>query len=200
VRPLPRAVLAALGAALAVLASVGAGPAHATATDAQARRTTITFAVTGCEGCTLTASQFDRSTKRVFGSKGAVVADSRAVLVVPTARTRGMYFAILTPRPARIDAQPLVTTQVAGHAPGSVVTKGQQKAGRRASACWAGTSEPAVTLSVVVDRVLMPAFPDSSRAASVPLARFVPTVAALGGFQRAFRGVLATQDVWLCAN
>lgn len=163
-------------------------------------QTTISLAVTGCEGCTITANQFDRSTTKTFGTKPATVTDGVATLTVPTAKTRGMYFSINTPKPARIDALPLITTQVKGYPAGTTLTRAQQRAGKRASACWAGTTADAVTIAVTVNRVLMPGFPNAKKKVSVPLARFSPTVKALGGFNTAYKGVLATQDVWTCAN
>lgn len=193
-------VRTAVAGAAAVGLLVGLWTPSVAAAATSKPKTKITFVVTGCDGCTMSANQYDRSTQSTFSSTSAKVTAGRVVFTVPTARTRGMYFAINTTPPAQIDAQPLVTTQVAGHAPGSVVTRAQQIATRRASACWAGTNRSAVTIRVTVDRVRMTSFPDASHKTLVPLARFAPTVDALGGFQRAYRGVLATQDVWLCAN
>lgn len=192
--------MVAVGLAAAVVTG-GAAPVGA----ATAGTTTITLNVTGCEGCVISASQF-RSTAAtsptggVYSSADVTVTNGVAVLTVPTARTAGMYFLIQTPRPARIDAQPLITTQVRGHRAGSSLTRAQQIAGTRASACWAGTTASAVTFAITVNRVLMPSFPNGTKRTPVPLARFTPTLKAPGGFGPAYHGVLATQDVWPCGR
>lgn len=185
---------------LAVPATAMAAPAPAAAPTATSAATTITLTVTGCEGCVITANQFDRGTDAVYGSGKAVVTDGVATVSVPTAKTAGMYFTIQTPKPVAIDALPLITTQVKGHKAGTTLTRAQQIAGKKASACWAGTTEPAVEIDVTVNRVKMPSFPNAKKKVAVPLARFSPTVKALGGFDTAYKGVLATQDVWPCAN
>lgn len=190
------AITAATAAlALAVPASALAAPtATSTAT------TTITMNVRGCEGCTIQANQYVNDLTTAYQSKAAVVTDGMVTLSVPTANTRGMYFSIQTPKVATIDALPLITTQVRGHKAGTTLTRAQQIAGKKASACWAGTTQPTVTIAVTVNRVRMPSFPNAKKKTLVPLARFAPTVKALGGFDTAYKGVLATQDVWPCAN
>ena len=195
---IPTAVAAAVVLALPVAAVAAAAPAAVPGeTGAQ---TTITMNVTGCEGCTIQANQFVDDTTPAYQSKSAVVTGGVATLTVPTANTKGMYFSIQTAKPARINALPLITTQVKGHPAGSTLSRGQQVAGKKASACWAGTSDAAVTIAVTVNRVKMPSFPNGKKKTLVPLARFAPTVKALGGFSTAYKGVLATQDVWPCAN
>ena len=54
------------------------------------------------------------------------------------------------------------------------------------------------TIDVVVKRIIMRSFPNEKRKVSVPLAFFQPSVKAYGGFNKPFKGLLATQDVWLC--
>jgi hypothetical protein len=201
--PIRLAAAICVATTVAMVGAVGVAAAPAVTGASTNTSTTITLNVTGCEGCVISASQFrkkdaDSPSGGVYSSKDVTVTNGVAVLQVPTARTSGMYFLIQTPRPARIDAQPLITTQVRGFRAGTTLTRAQQIAGARASACWAGTSQPAVTLGVTVNRVLMPSFPNAKKKTSVPLARFSPTLKAPGGFGPAYKGVLATQDVWPC--
>lgn len=188
---------ATVGLAAAAPGVALAAPAATTAATS-GPQTTITMNVTGCEGCTIQANQFVNGTTPAYESKSAVVTAGVATITVPTANTSGMYFSIQTAKPARIDALPLITTQVKGHAAGTTLTRAQQIAGKKASACWAGTADAAVTIAVTVNRVKMPSFPNGKKKTLVPLARFAPTVKAFGGFNTAYKGVLATQDVWLC--
>ncbi len=187
--------------ALAVPATAMAAPVPTAAPSATpGPTTTITMNVRGCEGCVIQANQFvdDRTTP--YQSAEAKVTDGVVTLSVPIANTTGMYFSIQTAKPVAIDALPLITTQVRGHRAGTTLTRAQQIAGKKASACWAGTTATTVTINVTVNRVRMPGFPNAKKKVSVPLARFAPTVKALGGFDTAYKGVIATQDVWPCAN
>ena len=97
-----------------------------------------------------------------------------------------------------IDAEPVIVVQYQGVAPGARVTKATALKAKQASACWAGTSEAAVTLTVVVRRVKLPAFPDESKKATVPLAWIQPTAQTTGGFGPAQKGVIAQQEAWYC--
>jgi len=160
--------------------------------------TTVSMSVTGCEGCTITPSQYRKGMKEAWSGTAAKVTNGVAMLTVPTSRTAGMYFAIEAAWKVEINAQPLITMQYKGKPVGGTITREQAIASKRGSACWAGTAASTTALTVIVRRVMMPAFPNGNRRTSVPLAWVTPTPRAPGGFSSAYRGVLATQDVWVC--
>ena len=179
--------------------ALATGFVPAAAVSAAPAQTTIAMNVTGCNGCTITPSQYRKGMKTPFSGKAAKVANGVATLVVPTANTNGMYFSIEAPWKVEINAQPLITVQYKGYAAGSTVTRAQAMASKSASACWAGTTDATASIDVTVKRVLMPAFPPNAHhKTSVPLAYFAPTAVAPGGFSKPYKGVLATQDVWTC--
>lgn len=193
-----RLIIGTSAAAAILWAVPGAGAGAVTAT------TTITMAVTGCEGCVITPARTPADVDQAYNGPKATVTNGVATFVVPTAQTNGMYFSIDTPKPAQINAAALIVFQYKGSAPGSTVTKAQGQASRRASACWAGTAEKAVDIDVTVARVLMPAFvpgkPNSTRKTAVPMAWVVPTEPALAPFWPLVKGVLATQNSVECAS
>lgn len=185
-------------AAISIGVFAVAGLSAAIPAQADTGATTITLNVTGCEGCTIQAMQYTNQTTKVYQSAPSKVKNGVATIGVPTARTKGMYFSIVTPKAPRINALPLVTVQYKGVAPGATVTKAIAKASKSASACWAGTTSDAATIAVTVKRIVMGSFPNASKKTSVPLAFFQPSVNAYGGFNKPFKGLVATQDVWVC--
>lgn len=158
--------------------------------------TTITMTVSGCEGCTITPVQAITGSTAVYTGTPVKVTGGQAAFVVPTSKTAGMSFNLEATWPVDINAIPVIVTQYKGIRAGQAVTRPQALAARRATACWAGTASSAVSLQVKVGRVTMPGFP--SGRATVPLAWFVPTAAATGGFSRAYKGTIAQQDAWYC--
>jgi hypothetical protein len=159
--------------------------------------TTITFTVTGCEGCQITPVWAIQGQDPVTFATTTVV-DGSAFAAVPTSLTQGMSFNITAPWKVRIDAEPVIVTQYQGVAPGTTVTKAMAKKAPKATGCWAGTTDKAVALTVVVRRVTMPSFPDESKKARVPLAWIQPTAETTGGFAVTQKGVIAQQEAWYC--
>lgn len=161
--------------------------------------TTITFRVTGCEGCVLWGATTPES-GAIYQAPKARVRGGVATATVPTAQTRGMYFSVDAPWKVLINAQPLLVFQYKGQPVGERTTRPQAIAAKRASACWAGTTSPAVELRVVVHRVRMPAFDPggSAKTTQVPMAYVVPTQEAMVPFWPLVKGVLATQNSVAC--
>lgn len=202
-RPLALAAVSALALAtgLAVLPPATAAPAPAAD---PAPTTTITFRVTGCEGCVLlgaTVSGTDQD-PTYYNAPKAKVRGGVATVTVPTAQTRGMVFGIDAPWKVMINAQPTLVFQYQGQEPGTRTTVAAARAAKRASVCWAGTTGATAELRVRVARVTMPAFdPDSPpHTTQVPLAWVVPTQAALTPFYKTYRGVIGLQDGVLCGT
>jgi hypothetical protein len=186
-----RAVAGIIGASM-VAAAIGI-VGGASAVEAS---TVITMRVTGCEGCTITPVQAISGQADIWTGTPTKVRGGQAQLTVPTSRTAGMSFNLDATWPVDINAMPVIVTQYQGFAPGQRVSVAQAKAAKRATACWAGTSQPSVTLSVRVGRVMMAGFPAGR--AKVPLAYLVPTAETTGGFSDTVKGVLAQQEAWWC--
>lgn len=170
---------------------------------ASADQTTIRMEVRDCEGCTIqpTLLLLDADGTSVqWEGKRVRVRDGQAVLRVPTSKTPGMSFLIDGPNREDINAAPVIVTQFKGYAPGSVVTKAQARKAKRASACWAGTTDAEVSLTVQAMTVVMPKFPDDGTGTTrVATGWFVPTQKAPGGFEPTFGAPLATQEgAWPC--
>jgi hypothetical protein len=185
-------------ARVAVALAVTLATALGMAPSAQAAGvTTITLKVVGCEGCTITPVWAITGQDPVTFASAEVI-DGQVFFAVPTPQTAGMSFN-LTPKPnVSIDAEPVIVTQFKGVKPGTSVTRKMAKSAQQATACWAGTTQSAITLTVIVRRVLLPSFPNQAKKVSVPLAWFQPTAETTGGFGPTQKGVIAQQEAWYC--
>ena len=168
-----------------------------------AESTTITFRVTGCEGCVLQAATTPAGSDDIYNGPKAKVRNGVATMTVPTEQTAGMYFSVNASWKVEINAQPLLVFQYEGAEQGDRVTKAEGRAATRASACWAGTTSDTATIRVTVRRVWQEAFdpggPNDGGRTQVPMAWVVPTRTALPPFWKTVDGVLATQDSVPCA-
>jgi hypothetical protein len=118
---------------------------------------------------------------------------------VPTDDTPGMSFLVDAPGGEAINAMPVLVTQYKGYRPGTVVTAAMAKSAKKGSGCWMGTSASSITLRARAATVQLPAFPPDGTTTSVKAAWLVPTAMAMGGFDSAIKGVIATQNSgWPC--
>lgn len=167
---------------------------------AATQMTTITMSVTGCEGCVIVPATTPAGATDIYNGPRTKVRNGVATIVVPTAQTAGMYFGIEPSWKSMINAQPLIVFQYKGAAGGGTVTRAEAMSYKKASACWAGTTNSSTSLEVVVRRVWMPAFNPGKPASrtQVPLAWVVPTQKALAPFWPSVKGVLAVQNTVDC--
>lgn len=193
-----RATVLSAGASMALIAGIAVMPSAAAA-----ETTTITFRVTGCEGCVLQGATTPAGSDDIYNGPKARVRNGIATMTVPTEQTTGMYFSVDAPWKVQINAQPLLVFQYEGAEPGTRVTKAQGRAAKRASACWAGTTADSASIRVTVRRVWQAAFdpggPNEGGRTQVPMAWVVPTPTALPPFWKTIDGVLATQNSVDCA-
>jgi hypothetical protein len=185
-------------ASLCTLAAIGLTAPAALA----AGTTTITVKISNCDGCTiqpmLLREDADGQEADYTGTK-VKVRNGVAVMKVPTDNTPGMSFLLNGPTAEDINALPVLVIQYRGYKPGTVVTPSMAKAAKKASGCWLGTSESRITLKARATTVQLPAFPADGTMTSVTTAWLVPTAKAMGGFDDAIKGVLATQNSgWPC--
>lgn len=182
-------------AASACLAAGLATPAGA------APMTTITFTVTGCEGCTigvqraLAPGSHVRPTRPAYWSgPSGIVAGGKVQLRVPTARTSGMSFTINAPWQGEFGAVANVVLGAGGRG-GAQVSERAARQRKRATACWAGTDASAADITVLVVPVTLEGYDGPVDA---PLAWASPAVATVGPLTDTYRGTLGNQDAFYC--
>lgn len=189
------ATIVAMAMAIAVCIPI-APPASAAI-----QQTTITMNVTGCEGCTIIPATTPADSTEIYNGPRTKVKNGGATIVVPTAMTSGMYFAIDAAWKSEINAEPLIVFQYKGAAEGERITRAEALTYKKASPCWSGTSASSADINVRVRRVWMPAFPPSAGARTqVPLAWVIPTQDAPAPFWPVIKGVLAVQNSVECAT
>lgn len=130
--------------------SVSSPPALADSTD-------LAVGVPDCKGCTLTAvhsvhRSWDAIDTSVMWRKSAKVRKGVARFSIPTAKTRGLSFALDAGKFDGGGSVPMVVLRYANRSIGSRVGWFASAQGRRASYCWAGTESRRATLKVRTER------------------------------------------------
>jgi hypothetical protein len=186
---------------VALGALVASAPPSTAADDPTEPMTTVTFTVSGCEGCTISSWLLAGSSDGGPSAK-AKVANGVASLQIPTAQTTGTSFQIDPVTNPYMDAITLIVFQYKGAKPGAVVTKAQAMTYRRGSACWAGTTDDAAQIRVRVRQVWGPAFDpmvkNPPKRALQPLAWVIPTQQSAPPYWPLFKGALQAQDTPPC--
>lgn len=140
-------------ALLALLALPGA--ATAAGRPAAAEPTTrIDLTVKGCPGCRVQAVQNTAGTLS-WTSPQTRVRDGHVVIDVPTARTQKMAFLVTAPfdEYAQAGVPMVAVTAFRVLTPGERVPGALARGTRRGSGCWAGTTAPTMTNTLVVSKV-----------------------------------------------
>ncbi len=202
-RLLSGALLAALlvPAGIAVPALAGPAPAGPTAgreaAQPAAPRTALTVRAPGCEGCTITAhSALTSDYEDVWESREVEVVDGTATLQVPTDRTAGLSMSLRAPWERRLGYVTVVAMRYAGTSAGDAVSRSEARSKHRASACWAGTTEPSYEMTLRTRKV---------RVVGVGPGRVPGTLAWvrttqdwLAPMRQVWDGVMGGQDIDLC--
>ncbi len=211
-RPRLRLVLAALAAASGLaLGLLSPATASATAADTQAGVTTtssttkataghhtrLTFEVPGCEDCRIQLHRLRESDGEVreWHSRIRRVHDGEVTFAPRSRRTFGMTATVVAPWEEHTGYLTTVAFRYRGKAVGDQVTFRQARHQRRASACWEGTRRDAVTIPLVVRRVMVKGVHGKVRGS---IAYTPSTQAWLDPMRRAVKGVLGSQDYDLC--
>ncbi len=188
-------------AAIVLAIAVACAIPFAQPASAAVQQTTITMNVTGCEGCTIVPATTPADSTEVYNGPRTKVKNGVATIVVPTAMTVGMYFAVDAAWKSDINAEPLIVFQYKGAPVGANVTRAEALKYKKASPCWSGTSSSSASIDVRVRRVVMPAFPPKPGARTqVPLAWVRPTQNASAPFWPVIKGVLAVQNSVECST
>jgi hypothetical protein len=153
--------------------------------------TDLTLRIARCEGCVITLLSYDGANP-VYSSVPAAVSDGSVTINLPSARTAGMSVRIEPPwvtAPVAVDTN--VVWRYAGEAIGDSVSFKEARSKRRASGCWAGTVNEAVTLTLKVRAVSYRGRPGAIAWAPVTESFVTP-------MERVRDGVLVSDDVLAC--
>ncbi|PUA79028.1 hypothetical protein [Nocardioides currus] len=186
-----------IGALVPLTALAGTAPASA-APEPSSRAaavtdldTDITLLIARCEGCVVTIRSYD-GVNPIYSTAPASVAGGSVTFTLPSARTAGMSVRI---DPTWVTVPVAEDVHVAwrynGAAIGDEVGFKAARSKRRASGCWAGTVNPAVTLTVKVRRVSYRGNP-SAIAWAPTTESYVPPM------ESTRRGALLSDDVLGC--
>ena len=183
-------MLAAAALSLPAL-SVLSAPAVAEA----APTTRLTLQVPDCDGCTIGVASYLQGSMDVWSAESRKVKDGSVTFAVPTDRTAGLSITVRAPWEGATGYVTNVALRYQGQQPGDKVGFTAARASTRASGCWAGTTEDAVTIKVKVRRVQVEGY-----GGKVPgtLAWAPVTQDWLRPLVPAWHGVVGTQDVMPC--
>ncbi len=198
-RPLISALVTALLVVLLGIGSLAVGMtpatgAASTASTAPAEssrdlETDLTLRVSRCEDCVVTLFSYD-GLSPIYSSAPAVVSEGSVTFRLPSARTSGMSVQVDAPwSDSRSDTY--VAWRYSGRAIGEKVSLAGARASRRASGCWAGTVNEAVTLKIKVRRV-------RHRGRATAIAWAPVTESFVRPMERVRRGLLMRGDVLAC--
>lgn len=193
-RPLAGALISAL--VIVMTSLLGSAPALAVSTPVARSGATIEFdtdltlLVGKCGGCVITLES-DDGINEAFASLPATVTGGSVTINLPSARTAGLSVRVDPPWVTVPGPDTLVAWRYNGAAIGDTMTFKEARAKRRASGCWAGTVNEAVTLSIKVRQV--------SRGGRVTAIAWAPvTESFVPPMQRTRGGVLASDDGLSC--
>lgn len=194
-RPVTTLALAASLATALVAAPVTAASAEPLPERARAPYTNLTLDVVGCDGCTLTASSADAGSPTGWISDPQLVAEGQVLFTAPSEKTSGLSIQVSAPWEGATGYATHVAFRYNGVGIGKYVGFKKARKKKRASGCWAGTVNDAVTLKVKVRRVRV-----SGNSGRVPgLIAWTPsTQSYLPPMLPAYRGVLGSQEPLGC--
>ncbi len=133
--------------------------ANATVAEAAPQMTTLTFAVHGCNGCTVQPLQYIAGHKRDWEGKSKKVKDGSVSWTFHTKHTHGMSVWIRGPWEGKDGNGTGYVANVVwryGHQKvGSTVTRRDVRSKHKASGCWAGTDATEVTIPLEVRKVMV---------------------------------------------
>lgn len=186
---------ALIGALMFSLTSM-LGTAHATTepTDPRAASeldTDLTLNIAKCEGCSVQLLSYD-GVNPPYVSQVATVTAGSVTIRIPSEETAGMSVRIVPTwltTPVAADTQ--VVWRYAGEEIGAPVSFKTARSKKRASGCWAGTVNEAVSLTVKVRRITYRGRPGAIAWAPV-------TESFLRPMEKVRGGVLVSDDMLAC--
>ena len=110
----------------------------------RAPNTVLTVNVRSCEGCEITlVSYLDGDMGAGWASDPHTVQNGKAAFVVPTAKTEGLSVMVRTPWEGQTGYVTMVVFRYKGLAAGERIGFNRARTMKKASGCWAGTTEEA---------------------------------------------------------
>lgn len=175
-------------------------PAHRTAeaprTATAGQRTAVAFLVDGCNRCRVRLYHAVEGRQRVWESRTRRVRDGRVEFDVPTRHTHGLSASVRAPWEGNIGAVTQVVFRYAHEQAGSTVDNAEARGKRRASGCWAGTTEKQVLLPLTVRKVRVTGVDGEPTTAA--RAWIGTTTEWWKPMLHTYKGILGTQDVIFC--
>jgi hypothetical protein len=158
--------------------------------------TTVTFATPGCAGCELQLLNGALRPENLWISRSKTVATDSVAFDVPRPMTRGLSATVHAPW----EGAPPFTTDVvwryAHHQVGDAVTFSDARSRSRASGCWGGSTDAAVSVALTVRQVTVRSTTGDRTPASIAFAEV--TQPWLRPMLSVRKGVLGSQDVLVC--
>lgn len=191
VRPLAGVLISTLMILMTSL--LGATPARAVPERAPAIEldTDLTLKIAKCEGCVVSLLSYDGA-NAIYESLPETVTSGSVTITLPSARTAGMSVRIRPPwLTTSVPADTHVVWRYAGKAIGDTVGFKEARGKSRATGCWAGTINEAVTLTIKVRQVQYRGRPGAIAWAPVTESYLTP-------MERVRNGVLVSDDVISC--
>ena len=167
--------------------------------DAAVAKTTITFEVPDCEGCTINLTQavWGKEQPKIWDTAQKTVEDGVVTFTVPTKHTRGMSASVGTPWEGHTGYVTTVAFRYGGERVGDPVGFHEARQKTMGSACWAGTTEDAVTIPLTIRPVRVGGVRHQVRGsiayASITQDWMVP-------MREVWHGVMGSQDVNICGE
>ena len=151
-----RALISALTATVLGVGLLGVGMStSATAASPESAielTTDLTLLVPRCDDCVITLFS-DDGINPTYSSLPAAVVDGSVTITLPSVRTAGLSVRVSAPWAQAEDYDAFVAWRYSGTEIGDTVTLRDARSKRRASGCWAGTVNEAVTLKIKVRHV-----------------------------------------------
>ena len=189
------------GTAIAVAPADGAAPGAAPdpAPRAGGHRTALTFEVPGCEGCRFQLYQgreaSDAKHPTAWISREKKVRDGVVSFVPRSRHTFGMTATVIAPWEGQTGYLTTVVFRYGHEQVGDEVSFREARSKRRATGCWEGTRRDALTIPVVVRKVMVQGVQERVEGSIA----YLPTTQSwLPPMQRARHGVLGTQEIQIC--
>jgi hypothetical protein len=178
-------------AAAALTLSALAAPAAADA----APTTQLTLRIASCDGCEVGVASYLQGSMDVWSAKPQKVTDGSVTFAVPTDKTAGLSITVRAPWEGATGYVTNVALRYQGQQPGDKVGFTAARAATKASGCWAGTTEDAVTIKVVARQVQVDGL-GGKVSGTIAFAKV--TQDWLRPLVPAWHGVVGTQDVMPC--
>jgi hypothetical protein len=162
------------------------------------KTTKVTFETPGCAGCELQVLNGALRPENLWISRAKTVSTDSVKFRVPRPLTRGLSATVRAPWEG---APPFTTTVVwryGGHQVGDGVTFADARSRSRASGCWGGTGDAAVSVALTVRQVTVQSTTGDPTPGSIAFAQVTqPWLRPMNPVQK---GVLGTQDVIVCTK